>query len=84
MSARPKFIPDDQIPAGDETDRLHRWGYVELWLQRFGGWTEVSKNLNGSKPKKKEEKLLMVREKATTYGEKYADVSFLSEYNKKG
>jgi adenine-specific DNA methylase len=21
------FIPDDEIPAGDETDRLHRWGY---------------------------------------------------------
>ena len=24
---KPKFIPDDKIPAGDETDRLHRWGY---------------------------------------------------------
>jgi len=24
---RPKFIPDDEIPSGDETDRLHRWGY---------------------------------------------------------
>lgn len=22
-----KFVPDDEIPAGDETDRLHRWGY---------------------------------------------------------
>jgi adenine-specific DNA methylase len=21
-------IPEDEIPAGDETDRLHRWGYV--------------------------------------------------------
>ncbi|MBN1425085.1 DUF1156 domain-containing protein [Candidatus Fermentibacteria bacterium] len=21
------FEPDDEIPAGDETDRLHRWGY---------------------------------------------------------
>ena len=21
------FIPDDKIPGGDETDRLHRWGY---------------------------------------------------------
>lgn len=21
------FVPDDGIPAGDETDRLHRWGY---------------------------------------------------------
>lgn len=24
---RPQFIPDDAIPAGDETERLHRWGY---------------------------------------------------------
>ena len=23
----PKYTPDDQIPAGDETDRLLRWGY---------------------------------------------------------
>lgn len=24
---RSKFIPDDTIPEGDETERLHRWGY---------------------------------------------------------
>jgi putative DNA methylase len=24
---RTDFVPDDAIPAGDETDRLHRWGY---------------------------------------------------------
>lgn len=24
---RPSFVPDDLIPAGDETNRLHRWGY---------------------------------------------------------
>jgi adenine-specific DNA methylase len=24
---RPDFVPGDEIPAGDETDRLHRWGY---------------------------------------------------------
>jgi hypothetical protein len=23
----PLFVPDDEIPHGDETDRLHRWGY---------------------------------------------------------
>ena len=23
----PLFVPDDKIPGGDETDRLHRWGY---------------------------------------------------------
>ncbi len=26
-AVRPKWIPQDEIPAGDETDRLHRWGY---------------------------------------------------------
>jgi adenine-specific DNA methylase len=24
---RPFFVPDDTIPEGDETSRLHRWGY---------------------------------------------------------
>jgi putative DNA methylase len=24
----PKYVPDDKIPSGDETDRLHRWGYT--------------------------------------------------------
>lgn len=24
---KPKFIPEDKIPPGDETSRLHRWGY---------------------------------------------------------
>jgi hypothetical protein len=24
---RPQFIPEDAIPKGDETERLHRWGY---------------------------------------------------------
>ncbi len=23
----PRFVPDQEIPAGDETARLHRWGY---------------------------------------------------------
>jgi hypothetical protein len=27
-SIRPKFVPDDEIPSGDETNRLHRWGYA--------------------------------------------------------
>ena len=26
-STRSKFVPTQTIPAGDETDRLHRWGY---------------------------------------------------------
>lgn len=24
---RPRYVPNDQIPEGDETNRLHRWGY---------------------------------------------------------
>ena len=24
----PRFVPDEVIPPGDETDRLHRWGYT--------------------------------------------------------
>jgi adenine-specific DNA methylase len=24
---KPMYIPEESIPAGDETDRLHRWGY---------------------------------------------------------
>jgi len=25
---RPKYVPEDEIPSGDETNRLHRWGYT--------------------------------------------------------
>ena len=24
----PRFVPDEEIPSGDETARLHRWGYL--------------------------------------------------------
>ena len=24
----PRLVPDESIPSGDETDRLHRWGYM--------------------------------------------------------
>ena len=30
----PRFIPDDPIPKGDESSRLHRWGYQE-YAQMF-------------------------------------------------
>jgi len=53
-----------------------RISILELWLQQFGGWAEVSNNLKGAKPTNKEEKLLMVREKPVAYGEEYAEVSF--------
>ena len=26
---KPTFVPDDKIPSGDETNRLHRWGYSQ-------------------------------------------------------
>jgi putative DNA methylase len=26
-SMSPSFVPNEEIPSGDETDRLHRWGY---------------------------------------------------------
>lgn len=26
-ASRTRFVPDDEIPSGDETDRLHKWGY---------------------------------------------------------
>ena len=26
-ATRTRFVPDDEIPAGDETGRLHKWGY---------------------------------------------------------
>src|SRR5262249_34563807 len=31
---RPSFIPREAIPPGDETDRLHRWGY-RLYREMF-------------------------------------------------
>lgn len=27
MKTHPRFVPEDSIPSGDETNRLHRWGY---------------------------------------------------------
>jgi putative DNA methylase len=30
----PSFVPEDLIPSGDETDRLHRWGY-RLYREMF-------------------------------------------------
>lgn len=33
----PRFVPEEEIPSGDETDRLHRWGYrryADLFSQR--------------------------------------------------
>jgi adenine-specific DNA methylase len=34
-SARDLPIPNDEIPSGDETDRLHRWGY-RRYREMFG------------------------------------------------
>ncbi|MDI6906019.1 MAG: DUF1156 domain-containing protein [Thermoanaerobacterales bacterium] len=32
----PLYTPDEEIPAGDETDRLHRWGY-RRYREMFNG-----------------------------------------------
>lgn len=54
-SILPKFVPDDEIPPGDETDRLHRWGYrryremfndrqllgLELSCRAIAGYSDV-------------------------------------------
>ena len=34
QQTRVKFAPDQRIPRGDETDRLHRWGYSH-YIQMF-------------------------------------------------
>ncbi len=31
---RPQYVPDEAIPSGDETNRLHRWGY-RLYREMF-------------------------------------------------
>jgi adenine-specific DNA methylase len=28
---KPRFVPEQEILAGDESDRLHRWGYQKYW-----------------------------------------------------
>ena len=45
---RPRYIPYDKIPSGDETDRLHRWGYQryrEMFNSRQLLGLELSANL---------------------------------------
>lgn len=34
QSLQARYVPDDAIPKGDETNRLHRWGY-ERWREMF-------------------------------------------------
>jgi len=37
QALQPRFVPEQEIPPGDETDRLHRWGYShyrELFNER--------------------------------------------------
>jgi len=42
---RPRFVPDDDIPAGDETNRLHRWGYFK-YRQMFNARQLVALELS--------------------------------------
>ncbi|NTU43779.1 MAG: DNA methylase, partial [Nitrospirales bacterium] len=34
LKTSPSWVPDDEIPSGDETSRLHRWGY-RLYREMF-------------------------------------------------
>src|SRR5438477_2032262 len=43
---RPKFIPEDAIPEGDETERLHRWGY-ERYSELFNARQLLGLELSG-------------------------------------
>jgi adenine-specific DNA methylase len=49
---------------------------VEHWIQEFGGWPKVNKNLKGVMPEEKREKYLVVAETPVAYGEEYAEISF--------
>lgn len=42
-----QFIPDDKIPRGDETNRLHRWGY-EYYHQMFNTRQKLGLELSGA------------------------------------
>jgi hypothetical protein len=47
----PRWIPDDPIPAGDETARLHRWGY-QLYRELFNprqllGLAKLAERIDG-------------------------------------
>ena len=43
---RPRYIPDDEIPSGDETNRLHRWGY-RRYREMFNSRQLVALELSG-------------------------------------
>ena len=49
----PRFVPDQEIPPGDETNRLHRWGYSyyrDLFNERQLVGLELSCRLIASVP----------------------------------
>lgn len=50
---RPRYVPDDEIPSGDETNRLHRWGYRhyrEMFNQRQLVGLELSARIISKMP----------------------------------
>jgi predicted RNA-binding Zn-ribbon protein involved in translation (DUF1610 family) len=50
---RAQYIPNDKIPTGDETDRLHRWGYrhyKEMFNSRQLIGLELSANIIAKTP----------------------------------
>ena len=43
---RPKYVPQEEIPSGDETNRLHRWGYTH-YRQMFNTRQLLGLELSG-------------------------------------
>lgn len=56
-----RYVPTDVIPSGDETDRLHRWGYTryrELFNERQLLGLEISCRLVAKEPDERLKKAL--------------------------
>ena len=49
---------------------------VDNWLQKFGGWAEVEKNLVNTNIEVKDVSLSAIHENSVEYGTKYGDISF--------
>jgi adenine-specific DNA methylase len=52
----PKYVPEEEIPSGDETNRLHRWGYKkyrEMFSHRQLVSLELSARIIAKEPNKR-------------------------------
>jgi adenine-specific DNA methylase len=46
QATNPRFVPAEPIPSGDETDRLHRWGY-QYYRELFNSRQVLGLELSG-------------------------------------